>query len=170
MMAASDFRQVILTSHRNKRLRRSLPKRSDHFLDAQFIPKTPKSPPRPSEHKSCYAYLLCLFWSMAQITPLDTQIAPRTLKAFPRHSDYKSCYACLFISMVQITPQTLKSAQITSKLHSTPSDYKFCLLILIAQITVQTLKATLSHTPNPHFTLKYAYPTIFYQLYVIKLN
>ena len=108
-MAASDLRQVILTSHRNKRLRRSLPKRSDHFLDAQFIPKTPKSPPRPSEHKSCYAYLLCLFWSMAQITPLDTQIAPRTLKAFPRHSDYKSCYACLFISMVQITPQTLKS-------------------------------------------------------------
>ena len=160
--------------------------------------------------------MLCLFISIAQITP-------QTLKSRSnqsRPSDYKSC---LFISIPQITPQTLKSrsnhtpdlqitslacsfrsmrslprrsnhaeitlqtlrwqvlvhfdypdhspdAKITLKSQSRPSHYKCCLFISIAQITFQTLKSTLNHTPNPYFTLKCPYPTMFYQVYLIKVN
>ena len=62
IVAASDLRQVILTSHRNKLLRRAVPRRSDHSPDAQFIPWTIKSHPGHSSHS------------------LDGQITPHTLR------------------------------------------------------------------------------------------
>ena len=70
-MAASDLRQVILTSHRNKRLRRSLPR-----LDAQITSQTLRL-----QVLLCYA---CLFvhFDGSDHSP-DAQIAPWTLKSLP---------------------------------------------------------------------------------------
>ena len=112
---------------------------SNHSPDAQIAPWTIKSLPGRSNHppdpQITSLAMLCLFISMAQITPrcsdrsLDAQITPWTLKSLPRPSDYKSCLlACLFISMAQITTQMLRSLPGRSN-HS-----------LDAQITPQTLR------------------------------
>ena len=144
---------------------------SDHSLDAQITAYNLKSHPRPSDYKSCYACYACyacLFISMAQIT---TQM----LRSLPGRSNHSLD--------AQITPQTLKLQNLLCLLVHCDDSYHS----LDAQITAwrleklpehsnhapESLFERLNHVTNgtiTHFTLKLTYPTIFYQLYIIKVN
>ena len=128
---------------------RSVPRRSDHSLDGQITPWTVKSIPRPSDYKSCYACLLCLFISIAQITP-------QTLRSLSGRSNHTPDPQTKSLAMLvhfdgsdhpldaQVAPWTLKS--LPGRSNHCPdlqitSLAMLCLFISIAQITPQMLRS-----------------------------